>query len=161
MMSPLMLASHKKDSIQARLNRVLHTAAEGIRTDLADAQETQARLEAQIEELVRANPHWLGGKKQIKTPFGVVKFTASTSLEASNEQHSIEMIRKHLPADADFFVRTKEELNLQALAQLDDESLTKLRIFRISDDKFSLAVAHVDLGKVVLAGAVDGSEARV
>ena len=111
-------------------------------------------VEAQVETIIRRHPEWLAGKKSLRTPFGLVKFTASQRLEVLNEELSIALIQRLLPEDAGYFIRKREELNLDALGELDDAELGKLKIRRLPSDNFKIEPARADLSKATLLGWV-------
>jgi hypothetical protein len=133
------------------------------KSEYAELQEILTSTEKDIKGLVLRNPGWFMDARSIKTPFGVVKFHKATSLKVQNEELSIAKIKLRaeqaktkaiqdntIPAfAADRFLRTKEELDLEALEGLDDAELLSFGITRVTEDKFSVQPAAIDLGQAV------------
>ncbi len=133
----------------------LQDAAELMRVEHATLQERQGALEGQIELIVRQHPEWFEKRKSIVTPGGTVKLTSTTSLEVANEELSITLLETHFGSEneCEAYLRRKTTLNLEALEQLDDTDLKRLKIRRVTADKFSVTPAKVNLGKAVAKAA--------
>ena len=96
------------------------------------------------------HPEWFAKARSLKTPYGVVKFHASTKLDVPNEEASIILIEKLCEEEkAQEFLRTETKLNLEALDKLTDEQLKQFRINRVAVDNFSVKAGTIDLGKAV------------
>jgi hypothetical protein len=137
---------------------LLDTVTE-LRTDYADWQQQLTGAELEIENLCRAHPEWFGKTRSVKTPYGVVRFHASTKLEIENEEATILLVEKEFPEEdqAARFIRQKKTLNLETLETLEDAQLERLGIKRVADDNFGIKPAKIDLGKAVKA--LDAKEA--
>lgn len=139
-----------------------------VRQEYADLQAALTLTEASLERICRAHAEWFEHKKSIKTPFGTVTLRDSTELAIENPELTLHLLRaeeervelqrdlaqssgKELPEefDADQFIRTREELDLESLEKLDDATLKKFRIVRVAKSNFSVKPATVDLGKAV------------
>jgi hypothetical protein len=120
------------------------------RAEYADLQEKLSQAEASMEILARRHPEWFGNKRSLKTPYGTVKFHASTKLDVPNEEASIILIEQHATEEQrKQFLRTETTLNLDALKTLTDAQLAQFRIHRVADDNFGVKPATIDLGKAV------------
>ncbi|CAN5355397.1 hypothetical protein BH09VER1_BH09VER1_28710 [soil metagenome] len=125
------------------------------RADYADLQEKMTQAETALEHIALAHPEWFATSRSIKTPYGVVKFTSSKSLEVANEEASILLIEKHVedPEERAKYLRTETKLNLKNLHELSDARLKQFRIERVQDDNFSVKAGSIDLGKAVKEAA--------
>jgi hypothetical protein len=168
-------ASNRLAQLQTDANNQLLDALDEIKVDYAKLQETVTQAEAAMELIALKHPEWFAVKRSIKTPYGTVSLRKATRLDVPNEEATIILI-KHLaekrardqaqaiagapvePFDASTFIRTKEELDLEALEKLDDATLAQLRIKRVQDDKFSVKPATLDLGKAVTESAEQSAQ---
>ncbi len=137
------------DEMQIIADRALLTTTEVMRDEHATLQGREAALKQQIEIIVRQHPEWFAERKSIVTPGGTVKMTSTTTLEVDNEELSVTLVESHLADgfECEAYLRRKTELNLDALAALDDAELRRYKIRRVQSDKFSVAPAKVKLGK--------------
>jgi hypothetical protein len=147
-------ATSRLTLIQADLHSTFLESVDGVRDDYSTLQAKLTEAEAGIEMIARAHPEWFESARSIKTPYGVVKFHASTKLDAPNEEASIILIEsKCSEEERAKFLRTETTLNLDALKELTDSQLRQFRINRIEVDNFSVKAATIDLGKAVKQAA--------
>lgn len=150
-------ASNRLGEMQVELNDEMLSAIDPRREEYAKLQKAVTESETALEVIAVRHPEWFADKKSIKTPYGQVKFTKSTSLKAPNEEASILLVKQRSERDSKFesskFVRTREELNLEAFESMSDEELKEFRIKRVTDQNFSVKPACVDLGKAVKEAA--------
>ena len=146
-------ASNRLAELQADVNRQTLELIDEHKPEYAALQETLAKSEASLEMISREHPEWFGPRaKSLKTPYGIVKFHASTKLEIPNEEATLLLIERELERDPEFpkdAIRTSQALNLEALERLDDSTLKRLRVTRVPNDNFSVKPATIDLGKAV------------
>ncbi len=129
------------------------------KSDYAAFQQKISETELAIEVIARANPDWFRESKTVKTPFGSVSLRKTTSLNVANEELTIVLIEQRIAeelaaqaeAPSEAFLRTRKELDLEALEKLDDADLKRLRITRTSTENCTIKTAKVDLGKAVKA----------
>ena len=127
----------------------------------AKLQAVLTDSETALETLALKHPEWFVTRKSIKTPYGTVKLTKSTKLAVRNEEVSILLIQRALenalgkPAEQSIadLLRTRTELNLEALEKLDDDLLKQFKIARVETQNFSIVPAVVDMGKAVKQAA--------
>lgn len=117
----------------------------------AKLQATVSETEAALEVIARRNPQWFEDKKNLATPFGVVKFHSSKELVVADENVSIQLIEAFRAGDK--LLRTVKVLNKEALSELSDAELARFAIVRKAKENFSTDVNLVDLGKAVKAAA--------
>ena len=139
-------ASIRLSEMQATVDSHLLEAVDDQRTDYVQAQTALQDAEAAIKKLAEAHPEWCDGRA-IKTPYGTVKFTKSTVLEAVNPEASITLIKTVYRKDSDAYIRTSEELNLETLGTLSDDDLNRLGIVRMTKASITIKPAKVDMGK--------------
>ena len=77
-------------------------------------------------------------KRTHKTPFGSLEYRKSSALEVEDEEKSILKIEARFEADMNSLIRTRKELNLEALAELDDRTLAIVGITRKHKDNFKV-----------------------
>ena len=145
-------------AMQGELDSMFLSLIDDKKKEYADLQEAVTKAETALEVIVRRHPEWFAEKRNVKTPFGQVKFTRSTSLEIKNEELSILLARSELP-DGESYIREVEELDREAIEKFDDATLKTLKIKRVTKDNFSVVAASVDLGKAVKEAASKESEA--
>lgn len=150
-------ASHRLGEMEANLNAEMMETVDAYKEDYAGLQRTLTEAEKAIELIaVRHYSEWFGERKSLKTPYGTVKFVRSTSIVVENEELSVEIIRRDAAKhglDPALLIRTKEELNLEALETLTLEQLKAFKVGRQTKDNFSVVPAKVDLGKAVKEAA--------
>lgn len=139
-------ASIRLAELQATVDSQLLEAVDDQRTDYVQAQTALQDAEAAIKKLAEAHPEWRDGRA-IKTPYGMVKFTKATVLDVANPEASLTLIKAVYRKDADAYIRTSEELNLETLETLSDDDLTSLGILRVTTDSITIKPAKVDMGK--------------
>ncbi|ODU25020.1 MAG: hypothetical protein ABS95_01185 [Verrucomicrobia bacterium SCN 57-15] len=169
-------ANNRLAALQTEANDNLMLWLDESKVEYAKLQETLTKAEAAIEGIVRRHPEWFQEKKSIKTPFGTVKSTSTPKLVIPNEEAT--MVRLQLKAersqiaaeaaraegkdvpifDDKAFVRTKQELDREALEKLEDHELAELGISRIKEESVSVKPATLDMGKAVKE-AVEQQEA--
>jgi hypothetical protein len=150
--------------MQGEMNSMFLSLVDDKKGEYATLQKAVTEAETGLEIIARRHPEWFTEKRSIKTPFGTVKFSRSTSLEIKNEELTIKLVRGILVAEAanpqeteDTYIRLVEELDLEALEKLDDELLKRLKVKRVTKDNFSVVAASVDLGKAVKEAAAKES----
>ncbi|MES2219378.1 MAG: host-nuclease inhibitor Gam family protein [Acidobacteriota bacterium] len=143
--------TNELNALQIQADESLLGVLDDTKDDYAEHQETLTKTGEAIELCARRHPEWFGEKKSIATPYGTVKLTDSTVLEVGNAELSTVLIKAQAEKDAEFkadhYLRIKTELNLEALATLDDATLKRLRIERVTKSNFSVVPAKVKLGK--------------
>lgn len=145
-------ASNRLAELQADVNRQTLELIDEHKPEYAALQETLAKSEAALETISREHPAWFGKSKSVRTPYGVVKFHASTKLEVPNEEATLLLIEREMERDPEFprdAIRVSQALNLEAIERLDDATLKRLRVARVPNDNFSVKPATIDLGKAV------------
>jgi len=140
-------------ALETEANKQLFQILEGSKANFALLQSTVTEAEKKIKELALLHPEWFGSKKTLTTPYGKVKSTSTTKLDAANEEVSIVLIEHAGERDKGFkaadYLHQKKSLNLEALEKLDDGELAKFRIKRIKTDSISVTPAKLDMGKAV------------
>ena len=120
---------------------------------VVELQATTERTLAGIEELVRQNPAWLGEKRQLKTPFGTIKLTATKSLSIPDEDDTLACLLARGKRDKEFnatlYYRDSRTLNKEALEKLNKVDLTRLGIVQVDSDSFSFKLAAVEINKAL------------
>ncbi|HSI08801.1 MAG TPA: host-nuclease inhibitor Gam family protein [Rariglobus sp.] len=124
------------------------------RANYAKLQQMISENEAALEVIVRRNPSWFADKKNVTTPYGVVKFKSSTELVVPNEDASITLIEH---AQRPELLRKTTELNKDTLSLLGDDELKKFGIHRKPKENLTIETKVIDLGKAVKS--VEKSEA--
>lgn len=112
-----------------------------------ELQTTLGECEAAIAVIAERNPQWFDDKKTVATPYGEVKRTSSTKLVVADPTVSMTLV-KAAGREADF-IRKIEQLNLEALENLEDAELAKFGIKRVTTHNYKPGAASVDLGKAV------------
>lgn len=151
-------AANRLDELQASANGSLLELIDGAKEEYAKLQQTLTESESALEVIALRHPEWFSEKKRsVKTPYGTVKFHASSKLVVKNEEVTLLLLDKLADENPEFkradYVRSKEELNIEALEKLDDAVLKKLRIERVPTENFSVVAAKVDMGKAVKEAA--------
>ena len=120
---------------------------------IIELQATAERTIAGIEELVRQNPGWLGDKRQLKTPHGTIKLTATSSLSIPDEVDTLARLEARAKRDREFdatlYFRDSRELNKEALQAMTTGDLARLGIVRVASDSFKFTLASVDINKAL------------
>lgn len=157
-----LLAVHSESSNQLRdlqtsCNDELLEILHGRRDQFADLTVSIRDAEVALEAIARNHPEWFGDKQSVKTPFGTVKFHASTVIEADDEQVSIALISEAGQFD---YLRQINVLDLEALEKLTDKQLEHFRLRRVEKRNFSVKPASVDLGKAISSADSEESTDR-
>lgn len=155
-------ATHRLAALEAAMNSEILETIDDHKEDYAVIQKGIAEAETALEVIATRHPEWFAEKKGLKTPYGTVKFTKSTTLVIPNEELSIELIRREahgLTLDPENLLREKTELAVEVLETLTDDQLKAFRIKRASKQNFSVTPAKVDLGKAVKEAAAKKPEA--
>jgi len=137
---------------------------DGNKAEYAQLQQLLGETEGSLETLALAHPEWFPkDRKSIKTPYGTVKLTSTSKLDVANEEATIILIEGAGDEAREKFLRTKTELNLEALEALSDAELKPFRIKRIQSQSFSVTPAKLDMGKAVKDAdkATNGKTAKV
>lgn len=139
--------------IETSLNNEHLDMVRQFKASYAEAQSKLGLLEGALEDLSRAHPEWFKDKKSVKTPFGAVKFHASTELEIGNEEATILLLEQEERLNEDFdaalYLKTEVTVNKEALEELDDATLKRFRVKRVPKENFSVVPVKVDMGKAV------------
>jgi len=159
-------AHHALAEMEAGINQQLLELVDDQRVEYAQIQMTLTESETALEEIARSHPEWFAEKKSVKTPYGEVKFRASSKLAIKNEELTIVLIQRQIEAEESEvnpalgeippsgpLLRHSVALDLEALEKLDDAALKRFRIERVANDNFSVAPAKVNLGKAVKEAA--------
>lgn len=143
-------ASNRMLAMQSDMQGQYMELIDSAKPEYAKLQKILGDAEAALETLTLAHPEWFTEKrKSIKTPYGTVKLTATTTLDVANEEASIILIEQSGDAAAEKFLREKKELNIEALEALSDAELKPFRIKRIKGQSFKVIPATLDMGKAV------------
>lgn len=156
-------ATSRLAEIEATANAQLLELIDDHKAEYSKLQEACRKAEAALEVICRSHPEWFKSAKTIKTPYGSVSFRTGTSLAVTNDEATVKLLRaeeertrtqRHLDAqtpvfDAKQFIRMVELPNLEALEKLDDSTLAKFMVKRVSADSFTAKGAKVDFGKAV------------
>ena len=137
--------------LQTELNKAERELIDEHRDKLVEYHERIAKAELAIEQICRAHPDWFEKVKTLKTPYGQCSFRKSSELNAPSEDASISLIKAS--GRAKDFLRTSEELDLEALEKLSDAELAAFGIIRREERKFSVKPARVDVGKAAVEAA--------
>jgi hypothetical protein len=154
-------ASNSIKSLEADANAEFLEILDDKKPTYAKLQAVLTDSETALEALALKHPEWFQTRKSIKTPYGTVKLTKSTKLSVKNEELSIVLIERALENSVGKpnyhplaeLLRTRIELNLEALEKLDDDVLKAFKIQRIVTDNFSVVPAEIDMGKAVKQAA--------
>ena len=137
--------------LQNKADDELHSILAEHKDTFADVTVTIRDTEAAMESIALLHPDWFGDAKSVKTPFGVIKFHASSELEIPNEELAVARLsdairRGEVTADALALVtRIKVEL----LEGFSDGQLAALGVIRVRKNNFSAKPAKVSLGKAI------------
>ena len=138
--------------LQEKLNAEMLALIARHKLPYAELQETLTKTGAALEVIARRHPEWFAAKKSIKTPYGTVKFHTGTRLEVINDEATVKLLRAEQKASPDFkagdYIRTAEAPNLEALEAMDDATLARFMVKRVREEKFSVAAAKLEMGKV-------------
>lgn len=137
--------------LQAELNKAERSLIDEHRDELVEYHERIAKAEQAIEQICRAHPDWFKKAKTLKTPYGQCSFRKSSELATPSEDASIALIKAS--GRAKDFLRTTEELDLEALEKLSDTELAAFGIIRREEEKFTAKPARVDVGKAAVEAA--------
>lgn len=155
-------------TIEAEVNQSQLTAARPLLPEHANTTARLGEIETKLRTIAVENPELFPEPKRThQTPFGAISFRASTHLEVADEDKSLlavkllcrrELKRASLAGDPPRFteetlIRTREELNLEALESLNEAELLMLGIERKADEKFSVKPLEVKADKLVKAEA--------
>lgn len=145
-LSILLDATNQQTALETRINQGYLDLVDEHREEYAKLQEAISKVNANIEAIALVNPQWFEQKKTLTTPYGEVKSRKSTTLEVPNEEVTIVLLEQ-LGPEAAAFIRTKKELNLEALEQLSDEELKRIRITRVVKETITAKPKQIDMGK--------------
>lgn len=148
-------ASNRLQGLEAEVNEQLLEAIDEHKGEYARLQEVLTNAEGALEALARSHPEWFEVKKSLKTPYGTVKFHRGTRLEVENAEATVRLLRAEARSNPAFraedYVRQTETPDLEALEELGDDVLERFMVRRVSEDKFSVVPAKLDMGKAVAA----------
>lgn len=142
------------ESAESEIKRVQLAAAQDLLPRHAAAKVALTDLEARLRKLSEQFYEELfpeDKKRTHHTPFGSLQFRKSSSLEVDDEEKAMlkikvactqELAREsegHPPRfTEDQLLRTRQELNLDALGELDDATLALFSIARVHKDNFKV-----------------------
>lgn len=125
------------------------------RAEYAEAQQAATEAEIALEKIAISQPEWFTVKKSIKTPYGSVKFHASTVIEIPNEEVTLLLLDREAETNKEFdaskFKKEVVSVKVEALEDLDDAMLARLRCRRVKKENFSVSPAKLDMGKALAA----------
>jgi hypothetical protein len=142
------------EAAEAEIKTVQLAAAQDLLPKHAACKVALTNLEEALQRI--ADEHYEAlfpteEKRTHKTPFGDLQYRKSSSLEADDEEKSLLKIKlacqEELAGEAEGrkprfseeqLIRTREELNLDALGGLDDVTLAALGIRRVRKDNFKV-----------------------
>ena len=143
-------ASNQMLALQSEVQAQNLELIDGSKARYADLQKTLGDAESALEALALAHHEWFpANRKSIKTPYGTVKLTATTTLDVANEEATVILIQNSGSENSEKFLRQKTELNREALETLSDAELRPFRIKRVKDQSFSVTPTKLDMGKAV------------
>ena len=143
----------RMNDLQGIINLAMHAAANSVRDEFATIQRQMAMVEEKVTAIAEAHPEWFAKRKSIVTPCGMLRESNSTSLDVADEQLAVAMLRKMIPATAEFYLRVSTELNREALEQLTDEQLAAVHIRRVARREYRIEPLKVNMGKLVAPAA--------
>lgn len=145
------------ESAEAEIKTLQLAAAKEMLPKHAELKIKLTDIEAELRKLSDAHYAELfpeDKKRSHATPFGGLKYTKSSSLEADDEEKSVLKIKiactdelarvgRVTPCAPPRFtqadlIRSREELNLEALEKLDDLTLAAFGIRRVTKDNFKV-----------------------
>ena len=122
---------------------------------MIEMSEAKKRTLAGIEELIRQNPVWLGDKRSLKTPHGVVSLREATSLVIADEDRTLALVllrgSRIESFDAGHYYKDRPTLDKESLEKLDDRTLKRLGVVRLVEDKFSFKLTSTFLEQALSA----------
>lgn len=141
---------------EAEIKTLQLAAAKELLPRHAELKIKMADMEAQLHKL--ADAHYAAlfladERRTHNTPFGGLKYLRSTNLEVADEEKSILKIKvlatEELARESSIpnyrpkftaaqFIRTREELDLEALAKCDDATLATFGLKRVHKDNFAV-----------------------
>lgn len=151
------VADQRLAEMQTDLDDAMIAAVDDRRAEYVEHQAKLAAAIESIETIVRRHPEWFAKTKTLKTPYGSVRSTSSSPLKVASEQSTIRLIKA--AGRADEFIRTKEELDKDALEKLTADQLAEFGLSRESKETIKITPAKIDMGKTVQAAGKAGKEA--
>lgn len=140
-------ATARQNALAAQLNQEYLDKVDEHKPEYTENQEKLSQAEAAIDALVELHPEWFEKKKTLTTPYGGVKISTGKKIVATSEEASMRLIRAAKKADE--FIRTKDELDREALEDLTDEELSKYGLVRQNTVTVKIIAAEVELGEAV------------
>lgn len=154
-------ADNRLAKIQTQANEALIDTLDAAKKEYAELQAARDGAEREIKDLAQRHPEWLADSRTIKTPYGSVKFTETTSLEIPNPEVTLTLIRA-LPDDElkNRLIRTVEEPAREAMETMKDDELASLGVRRVKTDSVSVKAARVEMGKAGKPGTTKDAKAK-
>ena len=157
-------ATNQLAELETSVNAEVLEMIDDHKSDYAKLQEALTKAETALEILARKHPEWFAQKKSIKTPYGTAKLHKGTRLEVTNDEATVKLLRAeqarvlaesegYTKFNAEDYIRISEVPKLEALETLDDSTLAKFMVRRVTEDKFSVTPAKLDMGKAVAEAA--------
>lgn len=146
-------ANARQTAMQGEIDQAFLDTIDAHRKDYAENQSKITETEEAIREIAARHPEWFPAKKKtVQTPYGSVKSVSSKKIVAPSPEASIALIKQ---ADrATEFIRIREELDLEALEDLEDAELALFGIRREANETITPKPAVVNLGEAVKATEV-------
>jgi phage host-nuclease inhibitor protein Gam len=136
-------------SIDADIQSEYLELVDAVKEDYIALQSKKAEAEQAVEILAKRNPQWFEDEKTIKSPFGQVRSTATSAISVPSLEAALRLVK--LAGREAEFIRTREELDLNALDRLKDEELALFGLVRQRAESLTIKPARVDLGKTLKA----------
>ncbi len=123
---------------EARMNAAIMKAKEQAKADTEFSLEQKKNLELAVKQYGEAHREDLGAKKSIALNFGTVSFRKSTRIVTiANLKRVLELLKaRHLAG----FIRVKESVDKEAMAELDDQTLKSVGCRRKTEDTFGYEI---------------------
>ena len=136
-----------------------------------EIQHELTESEAAIKELAARHPEWFAKEKTLKFPFGDVQSRTTTSHETFDEAATIARIRAAMErvyraddmeeyARLNALIRVTESLNLEAVGELDVETLGRFGIVRKVEESITVKAAGVNMGRAIKAAEDRAAKAQ-
>ena len=156
-------ACNNLEVLQTEANRELIALMSERKEIFAQLSVAIADAEAALEIIARLHPEWFLKKKSLRTPFGEIKFHASTVLEIANADITLALVKSAAEHDAEFSLALVkvETLDREALEKLDDAVLERFRIRRVKKENFSVKPAQAIMGEAISAAEQEESQSQI
>lgn len=140
-------ATARQNALAAQLNQEYLDKVDEHKAEYTENQDKLSQAESAIGALIDRHPEWFDKKKTLTTPYGQVKVSSGKKIIAPSEEASMRLIRAEGKADA--YIRSKDELDREALEELSDEELAKYGLVRQKTLSVKITAAEVELGEAI------------